>query len=182
MPHRCGSPCLCKRGGQGWQEQLLQPGGAGVQLFTGDEQSGRGARPGGRVLATGFYPPWVTCFSLSALCSTMDSRTATSPAMESSSGQRVSAWGCVGWGAGPGARAPLGLPLSVLMPAPRGNISLKRVSFPPGSSPSCFSPCPMQVSTPELWEATSTTKTPRRRTSPRRCPPARPPARSVSPY
>lgn len=99
MPHRCGSPCLGKRGGQGWQEQLLQPGGAGVQLSAGDEQSGRGARPGGHVLATGFYPPRVTCFSLSALCSTMDSRTATSPAMESSSGQRVSAWGA--WGGEP---------------------------------------------------------------------------------
>lgn len=38
-------------------------------------------------------------------------------------------------------------------------------------------PPPMQESTPELWEATSTTKTPRRRTSPRwRRPPARSPA------
>lgn len=68
----------------------------------------------------------------------MDSRTATSPATGSSSGQRVSAWGRVGWGSGLGAHIPLSVGL---VPPPRADTSLKHVTFWPGSSPSCIFSC-----------------------------------------
>lgn len=48
--------------------------------------------------------------------------------------------GHVGWGPSPGTRALRGLPLSVLMPPPRGDISLEHATFLPVSSPSCFLP------------------------------------------
>lgn len=70
----------------------------------------------------------------------MDSHTATSPAMGSSSGPRVSAWGHMGWAPSPGARALCGLPLPVLMSPSRGDISLEHASCSPVSSPSSFFP------------------------------------------
>lgn len=48
----------------------------------------------------------------------------------------------MGWGAALGGRTPPGLLLLMLMPSPRGDISLERATFPPGSSPSCISPPP----------------------------------------
>lgn len=65
VPRWLGSPCLCERAGQGWQEQLPPPGGstggAGVQVSPGDEQSGRGTCPGDR--PSPGSPPQVTRFS-----------------------------------------------------------------------------------------------------------------------
>lgn len=56
VPRWLGSPCLRDRAGQGWQEQLLQPGGAlgvlGYRWLQGMSRAGD-AQAGGRVLRTG---------------------------------------------------------------------------------------------------------------------------------
>lgn len=145
VPCRAGWAAPAFARGQGGQEQLLQPEGALGVLGCGCLQgmSRAGEVPSQGDVSWGLAFPWTPApgdMLLSAPHSTMDSRTATSPATGSSSGQRVSARGRVGWGASPGARAPPGLPLSMLMPLPRGDISLECATFPPGSSPSCISP------------------------------------------